>query len=39
VEAAGLGEGADEMDRDVEAVLDDAVAYAEASPPATGTRR
>ena len=39
IDLAGLAEAADAIDRDVEAVLDDAVEFAEASPPATGAPR
>ncbi len=38
INAAGLSDDADAVDRDVEATLDDAVAFADASPMATGIR-
>jgi acetoin:2,6-dichlorophenolindophenol oxidoreductase subunit alpha len=39
IEKAGLGDAADALDRDVEATLDDAVEFAEASPLAVGLGR
>jgi hypothetical protein len=36
LEAAGLGARVEEADREAAAVIDDAVAFAEASPLATG---